>query len=145
MGHLGASGEGTRLTRYHLEAGIAACHCLAPSYAQTDWPRILDLYESLRAVADSPVVALNHAIAIAQVHGAGAGLRALERLPGKRTLDKYYLYHAVAGQLLIEAEQRPAAAVALRRALALAATAAERDLLDRKLQSLDHGTKVAKA
>ncbi len=136
MAHLGASGEGTRVTRYHLEAGIAACHCLAPSYAETDWPGILELYENLRSIADSPIVALNHAIALAQVRGPEAGLAALAKLPGRRALEKYHLYHAALGELLLDAERADEARTALRRAHALAANAAERGLLAGKLAAL---------
>lgn len=137
MVHLGESAEGTQLTRYHLEAGIAACHCLAPSYAETDWARILELYEHLREIADSPIVALNRAIAVAQVHGAAAGLDALTKIPGRRTLEKYHLYHAALGQLQLECGRHTDAVAALRKAQALATNAAERELLTAKLSALE--------
>lgn len=136
MAHLGASGEGTHLTRYHLEAGIAACHCLAPSYAETNWPRIVSLYESLREIADSPIVALNRAIALAQMEGPEAGLRALAKIPRRRSLEQYHLLHAAAGQFLLDAGRSGEAAEALRRAHTLAPTAAERELLAGKLAAL---------
>ncbi|HET7535514.1 MAG TPA: sigma-70 family RNA polymerase sigma factor, partial [Candidatus Didemnitutus sp.] len=78
IGHLGASSAGDRVTRYHLEAGIAACHALAPNFAATNWTQIIELYDQLLALDGSPVVALSRAVAIAQAKGAAAGLVALE-------------------------------------------------------------------
>ena len=130
------SAAGDRVTRYHLEAGIAAAHALAPTYERTDWPRILELYDALLALDPSPVVALNRAVALAQARGPAAGLAALEKIPRRRALETYHLLHAVAGQLLLDAGRPAEAAAALRRALALAPQAAERTLLERKLARL---------
>jgi RNA polymerase sigma-70 factor (ECF subfamily) len=80
-------------------------------------------------------VALNRAVALARVHGAVAALGALERIPRRHALESYHLFHAVRGQLLLEAGQSAAAAAALRRALTLAAVPAERALLQRRLEN----------
>jgi len=133
LAHLDASADGPHVTRWHLEAGIAAGHALAPSYERTDWPHILELYDALLALDASPVVALNRAVALAQVHGAAAGLVALGQIPRRRTLENYHLLHAVQGQLLLDAHRPAEAAAAFRRALALAPQAAERTLLQRRL------------
>jgi RNA polymerase sigma factor (sigma-70 family) len=83
MRHLALSATGEELTEYHLQAGIAACHCAAPDYASTDWPQILTLYDRLIALDPSPVIALNRAVALANVRGPAAGLKAVEAIsPG---------------------------------------------------------------
>ena len=131
LAHLGCSAAGPRVTRYHLEAGIAAAHALAPDFARTDWPHILGLYDALLELDRSPVVALNRAVALARVQGPAAGLRALERLP-QRSLERYHLFHAVRGELLREAGDA-AAQAAFARAHALAPLPAEREFLATKL------------
>ena len=129
MAHLAASTGGAQLSRYHLEAGIAACHCLAPDFATTDWGQILKLYDLLAELDPSPVIALNRAIALARVNGAGAGLDALAAMPRRHALARYYLFHAVQGQLLSEAGRPAEAAVAFNRALAHAPQVVERRFL----------------
>jgi RNA polymerase sigma-70 factor (ECF subfamily) len=134
LSHLARSSEGLRLTRWHAEAGIAACHALAPSYEKTNWPHILELYEVLLDLDRSPIVALNRTIVLAKVKGPEAGLDALVGLRATKRLDRYHLFHAVHGQLLLEAGRPAEAAVPLRRALALATLPAERQLLTRRLE-----------
>jgi RNA polymerase sigma-70 factor (ECF subfamily) len=133
LAHLDASRGGDEAGRFHLEAGIAACHCLAPDYAATNWAHILGLYDRLLALDRSPVVALNRAVALARVRGPAAGLRALEEMAGRHLLKNYHLLHAVAGSLWLESGDRARAAAAFRRAHELAPTAAERDFLARQL------------
>ena len=133
MKHFAASGMGTNLTRYHLEAGIAACHALSPSFAATDWQQIVKLYDDLLALDGSPIVALNRAVAVAQVSGQRAGLDALDQIKDRRALENYYLLHAVAGQLWFDAGDTKQAAICFRRALQLAALPAERILLEKRL------------
>lgn len=133
LGHLAASGRGDTITRYHLEAGLAACHCLAPDYASTDWPRILALYDHLLQLDPSPVVALNRAVAVARVHGPREGLRAIQAIEGRSALERYHLFHAIAGEFWLEAGNPEQAQACLRRALELATLPAERDLLLQKL------------
>jgi RNA polymerase sigma factor (sigma-70 family) len=135
LAHLEKSGAGREITRWHLEAGIAACHALAPTYAGTNWRHILELYDALLALDPSPIVALNRAIALAQVEGAEAGLRALATLPQRATLARYHLFHAAHGQLLHDAGRDTDAASAWRRALELAVLPAERELLARRLSA----------
>ena len=131
--HLAASGSGAPAGRFHLEAGIAACHCLAPDYAATNWTHILELYDRLLALDHSPVVALNRAVALAKVRGPAAGLRAVEEMTGRHRLKNYHLLHAVAGTLWLEHGDRARATAAFRRAFGLAPTAAEREFLSRRL------------
>ena len=133
LAHLGRSGAGTQITRWHAEAGIAACHALAPSYEQTDWRDILHLYDVLLDLAPSPVVVLNRAVVLAQLEGPAAGLAALADLHGVKNLKRYHLFHAVQGQLLLDAGRGEEAILALGRALALATLPAERQLLAERI------------
>ncbi|MSU47828.1 MAG: sigma-70 family RNA polymerase sigma factor [Opitutus sp.] len=136
LAHLEKSAAGSRITRHHLEAGIAAAHALAPSYQETNWPHILELYDLLLALAPTPVVALNRVIALAETQGADAGLRAFDAIPHRRALDRYHLLHAVHGHLLMTAGRPAEATTALHRALALAVLPAERELLARRLATI---------
>ncbi len=77
--HLAQAAAGVELSEYHVQAGIAACHCLAEDYRSTDWPRILSLYDQWTKMNNSPVIALNRAVAVANVVGPGAGIEAVER------------------------------------------------------------------
>jgi RNA polymerase sigma factor (sigma-70 family) len=85
---------------YQLQAAIAAVHDEAPAAAATDWPQILALYELLLRIAASPVVALNHTVALAMVHGPQAGLRALAELAGDDRIAAGHQFHAVRAHLL---------------------------------------------
>jgi RNA polymerase sigma-70 factor (ECF subfamily) len=86
---LDCAGSGTDLTRYHLEAAIAACHATASSYAASDWPRIVELYDVLREIAPSLVVDVNRALAVAMLAGARAGLDELDAIPEREVLGRY--------------------------------------------------------
>jgi RNA polymerase sigma-70 factor (ECF subfamily) len=134
--HLAAAARGTTITAYHLEATIAACHALASDYAATDWPRIVELYDRLLALAPSPVVALQRAIAIGRARGPHAGLRALAHVSGDERLDDDPVLAAAFGELKALVGDRPGARVAYQRALELAATDAERRFLEAKLTTL---------
>ena len=80
MLHLSQSAAGEDLSEYHLQAAIAACHCAAKDYQSTDWPRILALYDQWMLINSSSVVALNSAVAVANVRGPKAGLDAVEAI-----------------------------------------------------------------
>ena len=92
MFHFAQSAAGEELTEYHLQAGIAACHCAAKDYESTDWPQILSLYDRLVEFDDSPIVALNRAVAVANVHGPQAGLDAVAAIADADKLKSYYLF-----------------------------------------------------
>ncbi|MCI0745240.1 MAG: sigma-70 family RNA polymerase sigma factor [Verrucomicrobia subdivision 3 bacterium] len=133
--HLGHSASGDEVSVYHLQAGIAACHCTASDYASTDWPQILALYDGLVGIDDSPVVALNRAVALANVQGPRAGLEALAAMPNRHALDSYYLYYAVLAEFENELQEFDAAAGHLRNALKLTELRSEQLLLRRRLES----------
>jgi RNA polymerase sigma-70 factor (ECF subfamily) len=96
---LDQSAEGTVVSPYHLEAGIALYHCSARSYAATDWPAILRLYDTLLTMHRSPVYLLNRAIVVAEIEGPRAGLRALHEADLDTVLGQYHLFDATLGEL----------------------------------------------
>lgn len=136
LAHLGRSARGEKLSRYHLEAGIAAEHCLAPSYRDTDWKEIVRLYELLERVAPSPLNVLNGAIALAEWKGPDAGLEAIEAMRAPSWLSGYYLWDATLGELHRRRGDRELARSHTERALAAAPTNAEKALLERRLKEI---------
>jgi len=135
--HLEQAATGETLTAYHLEAGIAACHAVARSVEETDWPRILELYDHLAAVAPTPIVLLNRAVAVSMVAGPEAGIATLDRLAGRSRLRRYHLLPATRAELLVRAGRREAAADAYREALSVTRSAVQRRFLERRLADLD--------
>ncbi|MBO0684418.1 MAG: RNA polymerase sigma factor [Candidatus Dormibacteraeota bacterium] len=116
---------------YQLEAAIAACHAEAPSAEETDWAQITVLYDMLLALAPSPVVRLNRAIAVWRIKGPEVAIRELDGLAAD--LDGYHLFHAARGELLHDLGRREQARAAQLRALELTQNTAERALLERRL------------
>jgi RNA polymerase sigma-70 factor (ECF subfamily) len=116
---------------YQLQAGIAAQHALAPSFEQTDWAAIRDLYDMLDRVQPSPVVRLNRAVATRYTHGPERALAEVEAVAGE--LGEYRLLYATRAELLRAMGRDEQARQADRRALAMATNPAERDLLARRL------------
>jgi RNA polymerase sigma-70 factor (ECF subfamily) len=110
---------------YQLQAAINAVHADAPTIEQTDWSQIVALYDQLLAVAPTPVVALNRAIAIGEVQGPAAALALVDEL----ALDNYYPFHATRADLLRRLGRNGEAAAAYERGAAMAPTDAERDFL----------------
>jgi RNA polymerase sigma-70 factor (ECF subfamily) len=138
--HLGQSAAGDQLTAYHLQAGIAACHCAAVDYASTDWPQILSLYDRLIQMDNSPVVALNRAVAIAQIHGPQAGIDALEAIKNRQSLETYYLFYAVQAEFESQLKDYEAAAKHLRKALEFIELKSEQSLLSKRLRDCEEQT-----
>src|SRR5205807_1312867 len=110
---------------YQIQAAINAVHAEAPTFEETDWSQIVALYDQLLAVAPTPVVALNRAIAIGEVQGPAAALALVDELE----LDNYHPFHATRADLLRRLGRSSEAAAAYERAADLAPTDAERDLL----------------
>ena len=131
---------GARLGRpgpYQLQAAIVACHAEADRWETTDWPQIVILYDLLLALAPSPVVRLNRAIALR--HLAGPAVALAEIRPLARALDGYHLFHATRAQLLREVGCPDEARDAERRALELTRNPAERSLLRARLDASNRG------
>jgi RNA polymerase sigma factor (sigma-70 family) len=134
MSHLRESAKGDALSEYHLQAGIAACHATAKDYQLTDWTRILSLYDRLMEFDDSPVIALNRAVAVGNVHGPKAGLEAVAGIRESKKLNSYYLLYAVLGEFELRLNQRQAAVEQFRKAFELAETKSERAFLLKRMQ-----------
>jgi RNA polymerase sigma-70 factor (ECF subfamily) len=119
--------------RYQILAAINAVHTDAATAADTDWRQVVALYDQLRAVDPSPVVALNRAIAVAEVDGPDAALETVEAL----NLNGYHAFHATRADLLRRAGRDDEAIQAYRRALDLAGNPGEREFLLRRMQELE--------
>ncbi len=122
--HMGGS-----LGPYSLQAAIAACHARATDPRETDWERIVALYDALAQLTGSPVVELNRAVAVGMAFGPDAGLALVEPLAEEGTLDDYHLLAAVRGDLLQKLGRHAEASAAFERAASLTANARERRLL----------------
>jgi RNA polymerase sigma-70 factor (ECF subfamily) len=127
---LGAEGP------YQLQAAIAALHARAPSAAQTDWGRIVTMYEGLMQFAPSPIVELNRAVAVAMAVGFEEGLRLLDDLATRGELEGYHLLPAARADLLRRLGRGTEAALAYDQALALVSNGAERRFLQRRREEV---------
>ena len=142
MFHFAKSAAGNELSEYHLQAGIAACHCAAKDYKSTDWQKILLLYDRLAEFDQSPVVALNRAVAVGNIHGPKAGLQAVRDVRHLRKLSSYYLLYAVLGEFEMRSGNLQAAAEQFRRSFELAETKSERAFLLKRLQRCVNGETI---
>src|SRR6202034_748584 len=127
--------QGDRPGPYQIQAAINAVHCVAPSFDRTDWHAILTLYEQLYAFTPTPVVALNRAVALAEVRGPAAGLAAVNDLRSAG-LDSYYLFHAARADLLRRLGRDEEAAAAYDVARSLTANPVEQAFLGAQHASL---------
>jgi len=110
-------------------SAIAACHARARTAAETDWPRIVALYDALVEITRSPVVALNRAVAVAMAFGPAAGLDLVDELADEPALRSYHLLPSVRGDLLMKLGRREEARADFARAAALTQNGRERALL----------------
>jgi RNA polymerase sigma-70 factor (ECF subfamily) len=129
LAHLERSARGTELTVWHLRAEIASLHAVAASAAETDWPRIVSIYDHLLELDPSPVVELARAVALGRADGAAAGLAALPTIEGNPYSE------AARGVFLSELGRREEAREHFERALGLARTEPERRLMERQAQA----------
>jgi len=125
---------------YQLQAAIAALHDGAATPDATDWPQIAALYGELERRSPSPVVALNHAVAVAMAEGIEAGLARIEQIAASRVLEDYPYLHAARADLLRRLARFEDARAAYERALGLTANAAERRYLRRRLAEVEGGS-----
>ena len=126
---LGAASTGESISPYHLEAGIAACHCLAADDGSTDWSRILGFYDQLLHFKPTHIVAMNRSVALARVHGPHAGLESLESIRDRKSLEQQHLYHAIRGSFMAKLGQIDEARTAYQQAAELTRCDVERDYL----------------
>ena len=123
--------------QYQLQGAIAALHAEAATAAETEWAQITALYGKLLEINPSPVIALNHSVAIAMCGLLVDGLRRIDELGRSGTLDQYYLFHAALADLLRRRHRNDSAAAAYREAARLATNPIEVQFLHRRLQELD--------
>ena len=121
---------------YTLQAAIAAVHAQAADPAETDWARIVGLYDVLASAAPSPVVELNRAVAVAMRDGPAAGLELVDAILARGQLDRYHLAHAARADLCRRLGRHEEAREAYQRALALTTQEPERRFLERRLREL---------
>jgi RNA polymerase sigma factor (sigma-70 family) len=114
---------------YALQAAIAACHARARTADETDWPRIVSLYEALGQLMPSPIVELNRAVAVAMASGPAAGLRLVDALSSEPSLQNYHLLPSVRGDFLKKLSRFAEAQAEFERAASLTRNARERELL----------------
>lgn len=126
---------------YQLQAAIAAVHARSRTAGETDWPQIAALYKELLRIEPSPIVALNHAVAVAMSEGFEKGLTEIDEAGAGGTLDQYHLFHAARADLLRRLGRKHEAAVAYTRALALTTNQIEQQYLRRRLGEVTSGGK----
>ncbi|MCE9520655.1 MAG: sigma-70 family RNA polymerase sigma factor [Verrucomicrobia bacterium] len=134
---LGFSAQGSAISEYHLEAGIAACHSTATDDASTNWPRILTLYDQLCTITSSPIAAMNRAVAVARVRGPQAGMDALDVISDRSKLESYHLFHAIRGTFAAELGDQPAALAHFRQAAKFASLPAECEFIARRIRECE--------
>jgi RNA polymerase sigma-70 factor (ECF subfamily) len=131
--YLNSSARGETLSEYHLEAAIAACHAHASSFEETDWKRILSLYEILSSVKSDPIVEMNHAIVLGY---AETPARALEKLKSISGLQNNSIYHGALGDFYLQTKNIANAKLEYELAIGLTKSKTEIDLLQQKINAL---------
>lgn len=136
MAWLARSAAGDELTRYHVEAAIAWEHCRAPTFAETDWQRMAQLYDTLDRIAPSPLNSLNSAVVEAYLQGPQAGLDRLASVAPEDVPSRYPGWHTVSGELNFRLGRRSAAERAWLEALRLTDCRADQEFLRRRLAAV---------
>ena len=137
LAHLAASAGGVRMSRWHLEAGIACEHAVAASVRDTDWTRIVRFYDVLMAQSPGPIVALNRALAVAERDGFEEGRRELLAVASDKKLAHYPFYWAALADLQRRADRHHEARSSYERAIELSRSSAEQDSYRRRIERLD--------
>jgi RNA polymerase sigma-70 factor (ECF subfamily) len=128
--------HGDEMSEYHLQAAIASIHAMSASFAATDWRRIVELYDDLLAIAPSPVVALNRAVAHSMLEGPGTALASLEKLSTEAAMKNYYLLPAVRADFLRRLGRSAEAAACYNEALGYPCSEPERRFLLKRIDGL---------
>ena len=135
--YLNLSAHGDVLTVYHLESAIAAEHCMAPTFAATNWQRMLQLYDLLLEQKRTPLVVLNRAVVLMQLNQTETAIHEIGQLDGiEQLISTQYIYPAVLGELYIQLGDEYNAGKFLQQALSLTTAPAEKKLIATKLESL---------
>lgn len=125
------------LSIYHILAAISAHHCAAPDFGSTDWKTILSLYDTLVQIDHSPVILLNRTIAVARVEGAPKALSDLKKIESNPAIASYHLFYSTKAEFYIQTNEFRKASDCLQKAIDLSPLEAEKELLKKKLDSLD--------
>jgi RNA polymerase sigma factor (sigma-70 family) len=131
--HLEESSIGENISKYHLEAGIAYEHARAAGYSTTNWNNILHCYNLLQQYFPSPVIELNRAIVLSELHGPAEGIKAIEAIAQLLSLKKYYLLPATLGELHLQLHEYEKAKQYFAEAIKLTQSASEKKLLLQKM------------
>lgn len=135
--YLNQSSSGEQITIYHIESAIAAEHCMAPTFEQTNWQRMLQLYDLLLEAKPMPVVFLNRAIVLSQLAQKSLAISEIMAIPDiEKLLSTQYIYSAVLGDLCLQNGDIPSAHKYLTQALQLTISHAEKNLISEKLQRI---------
>lgn len=137
--HVEKAWEGNVVSEYLVEASIAALHCGAKTYEQTEWGRILELYDLLYHLKPTPVVALNRAIAVGKAKGPEEGLAELTKIPDAEKLKDYPFYPAAMGEFHLLAGRPKEAGEHFEKAMNLARNQQEKDFFEKKLKFFENG------
>lgn len=135
--YLDLSADGEELSDYHLQAGIASCHAVAKSFAETDWERILGYYDLLLMKDHSPIVALNRAVAIAMLRGPAAGLIEVDLIKDLPPLKSYYLLPSTMAELNRRLGHLAKAKILYEQAIELVGTEPERRLILKRIKACE--------
>ena len=135
MSFLELSAEGSQISEYHIEAAIASVHAAARAIEDTDWAKVVSLYDSLMTMRPSPIVALNRAIAIAQHDGPDRGIEEIQAIADRDRLKSYPFYWAALGEFELRSGRYERACGNFRCALAVARNVAERHFFSQRLQA----------
>jgi RNA polymerase sigma-70 factor (ECF subfamily) len=130
---LDRAASGDEMTVYHLEAAIAAAHAGAENFASTDWPYVLAIYDDLYRLRPTPVIALNRCVALGRVEGPRAAIEAIESMPDRESLARYFPAHAALGALWQELGDHREAIKHFRGAMECSCSDAEKRFLEEKL------------
>jgi RNA polymerase sigma factor (sigma-70 family) len=134
--YLRAASQGDAVSSFHFEAAIAYEHCTAKSFDQTDWQRILQVYDWLYQIKPDPLIALNRLIVFGELHGAETALKESETLKDKEILKSYYLYPAILGEWNAQTGQKKTAKMYFEQAIELTQSKAEKNFLEQKINAL---------
>jgi RNA polymerase sigma-70 factor (ECF subfamily) len=127
---------GKTISHYHIEAAIAFEHCSAKSFENTNWQRIIDLYDWLCKISPSPIAELNRIVAYLQLHGAETAMKLLSEIKDKKKLETYYLYHSLLGEINKRLNKPLLAKTNFEKAITLTQSKMEKKMLIDKITSL---------
>jgi len=134
--YLNKASFGTSLSTYHIEAAIAYEHCTANSYETTNWNKILKYYDLLLSLDNDPVVFLNRCLIVTEVYGAQEALKEIETIRDHKIIKKYYLYHAILGEIYERLQNTDKAVTSYEHAIQRTQSKPEKQLLQKKIERI---------